>query len=73
MSQGADQQSKGRVLRGRASKEALRTCLPASGARTGWDLAWPGMAGMLGLGELRFHRGLLAGHTEFAEESEGGR
>jgi len=27
----------------------------------------------LGLGELRFHRGLLAGHTDFAEESEGGR
>src|SRR5208283_2656565 len=45
------------VLIGRAPKEALRACLPASGARTGWDPAWPGLAGILGFGELRLARG----------------
>ena len=37
-------------------EDALRAFLPASGARTGWDPAWPGLAGMPGLGELRVIR-----------------
>ena len=57
MSQGADRRSKWRVLRGRTSKEALRAWLPASGARTGWDPAWPGLAGILGFGELSLFQG----------------
>jgi hypothetical protein len=44
------------VLTGRGPSEALRACLPASGARTGWDPAWPGLAGLLGFGELRLAR-----------------
>ncbi len=31
--------------------------MPASWARTGWDPAWPGLAGILGFGELRLARG----------------
>ena len=38
-------------------ERSVASLLPASWARTGWDPAWPGLAGTLGFGELRFFRG----------------
>ena len=40
----------------KSSERGVASLLPASGARTGWDPAWPGLAGTPGFGELSLCR-----------------